>query len=294
MTDMAVECLAYIPILGSLSSHRGYRPCCNINIEIFAPLLLCVHGVRSELRYGYVSCITESSGETEKRNDIIKALFLELLRNTMKYLAPDYVYTPRGLQSGMLVSIAEDGRIASISPRLPDNVVTDVLPGVLLLPGFVNVHSHVFQRTLRGRTHHALSSQDTFWTWRHAMYEAAARLDPDRLYDVALRTYSEMLAAGYTSVGEFHYVHHQPGGVPYTDAIAMSHAILQAGKQAGIHMVLLMTAYAQGSFNRPPDEEQRRFCDRSIEAFLKRVDDLRLKGHPVGIAPHSVRAVPEL
>ena len=212
----------------------------------------------------------------------------------MKYLAPDYVYTPQGLQSGMFVAVAEDGRIASISPRSPGSIVTDELPGVLLLPGFVNVHSHVFQRALRGRTQHPSPSQDTFWSWRQAMYKVAARLDPDSLYEIALYTYKEMVAAGYTSVGEFHYVHHQPDGTPYADPNAMSHAVLQAGLEAGIRVVLLMTAYVRGSFNQPPGAEQRRFCDRSLEAFLRRVDDLRQEGYAVGIAPHSVRAVPEL
>src|SRR5205809_6884304 len=89
------------------------------------------------------------------------------------------------------------------------------LNGVALLPGFVNDHSHVFQRALRGHTHRPLSKQDTFWTWRRAMYAEAQRLNPDRLYEVALYTYREMLAAGYTTVGEFHYVHHQPDGRPY-------------------------------------------------------------------------------
>jgi formimidoylglutamate deiminase len=211
----------------------------------------------------------------------------------MKYLAPDYVYTPQGLLPHMLVAVDDDGRIASVCQREANSKVTDELPGVALLPGFVNVHSHVFQRVLRGRTHRPLSAQDSFWTWRRAMYEQAARLSPDSLYDIALQTYREMLAAGYTSVGEFHYVHHQPGGEPYADANAMALAILQAGHDAGIRVVLLMTAYAQGGFNQSPAEEQLRFCDRSVDAYLQRVDDLRSAGFPAGVAPHSVRAVPE-
>lgn len=213
----------------------------------------------------------------------------------MRYLAPDYVYTPQGLQPHMLVAVDDDGRIVSVSRREPAAIseITDELPGVALLPGFVNVHSHVFQRALRGHTHRPIAARDSFWTWRQAMYEQATRLNPDSLYDIALRTYREMLAAGYTSVGEFHYVHHQPGGEPYADANAMALAVMQAGSDAGIRVVLLMTAYAQGGFNQPPAEEQRRFCDRSVEAYLQRADDLRCAGFPVGVAPHSVRAVPE-
>ncbi len=216
----------------------------------------------------------------------------------MKHLAPDYLYTPQGLQSNMVLTIADDGRITSITQRdvgaqfiAPADL--SILPGVALLPGFVNTHSHVFQRALRGHTHRPLSKQDTFWTWRRAMYAEAQRLNPERLYESAVHTYREMLAAGYTGVGEFHYVHHQPGGQPYAQPNAMSEAVLQAGRDAGIRVVLLMTAYAQGGFDQPPEEEQRRFCDASVEAYLARVEALRLTGVPIGVAPHSVRAVPQ-
>ena len=220
----------------------------------------------------------------------------------MKYLVPDYVYTPEGLQANKAISISDDGRVAVIAPYTaghpllpPDAEVAeiDLLPGVALLPGFVNAHSHVFQRALRGHTHRTLSQQDTFWTWRRAMYAEAQRLAPDLLYEGAVQAYREMLAAGYTTVGEFHYVHHRPDGTPYADPNAMSQALLQAGRDAGIRVVLLMTAYAQSGFNQPPEEGQRRFCDASVEAYLARVDALRAAGAPVGVAPHSVRAVPE-
>jgi formimidoylglutamate deiminase len=211
----------------------------------------------------------------------------------MKHLAPDYICTPQGLQANMVVSISDDGRIAAITAREPESMITDALPGVALLPGFVNTHSHVFQRALRGHIHRPLSRQDTFWTWRQAMYAEAQQLNPERLYELALRTYREMLAAGYTSVGEFHYVHHQPDGQPYADPNVMSEAVLQAGHDAGIRVVLLMTAYAQGGFNQPPEEDQLRFCDSSVEAYLRRVEALRVADIPVGVAPHSVRAVPE-
>jgi formimidoylglutamate deiminase len=215
----------------------------------------------------------------------------------MKYLAPEYIYTPAGLQANMALSISDDGRIAALTPlhqlRIPDNAAIESLPGMALLPGFVNAHSHVFQRALRGHTHRPLSRQDTFWTWRRAMYAEAQRLNPDSLYESSLRTYREMLAAGYTTVGEFHYVHHQPNGQPYAAPNAMSEAVLQAGHDAGMRVVLLMTAYAQAGFGLPPEEGQRRFCDASVEAYLARVEELRQQGVPIGVAPHSVRAVPE-
>lgn len=219
----------------------------------------------------------------------------------MKYLAPDYVYIPQGVETNKIITISDDGYIVSVTSReettggaqfmAPPEI--SILPGIVLLPGFVNTHSHVFQRALRGHTQRPLSQQDTFWTWRRAMYAEAQTLDPDLVYEIALSTYREMLAAGYTSVGEFHYVHHQPSGQPYANPNAMSEAILQAGREAGIRVVLLMTAYAQSGFNQAPEEAQRRFCDASVEAYLERVEALRVAGVPVGVAPHSVRAVPE-
>jgi formimidoylglutamate deiminase len=216
----------------------------------------------------------------------------------MKHLGPAYVYTPQGLLANVIVSISDEGRIVSIDQRdvaiqsLPSSEIT-FLPGFALLPGFGNAHSHVFQRALRGHTHRPLSKQDTFWTWRRAMYAEAQRLNPELLYEGALQTYREMLAAGYTSVGEFHYLHHQPDGQPYADPNVMSEAVLQAGRDAGIRVVLLMTAYAQSGFNQPPEEGQRRFCDASVDAYLTRVEALRSAGVPMGVAPHSVRAVPQ-
>lgn len=211
----------------------------------------------------------------------------------MKHLAPDYVYTPQGWQANMVISISDDGSIYAVREREAATEITDRLPGIALLPGFVNTHSHVFQRALRGHTQRARSTHDTFWTWRGAMYAEAQRLQPDTLYEIALHTYREMLAAGYTSVGEFHYVHHQPGGQPYERPNSMAEAVLQAGRDAGIRVVMLLTAYARGDFQQEPDEVQRRFCDASLEAFLERVDALRTANVLTGIAPHSVRAVPE-
>jgi len=211
----------------------------------------------------------------------------------MRYLAPDYVYTPQGLQAHKIISLSDTGIITAIHDRAPHSEITDPLPHVALLPGFVNVHSHAFQRALRGHTHRPIAPHATFWTWRQAMYAQAQRLNPDSLYRVAYQTYREMLAAGYTSVGEFHYVHHQPDGRPYAAPNAMAEAIIQAGDEAGIRVVLLLSAYAQGGFNQPPDVLQRRFCDASIGAYLARAEALRVTGRSMGVAPHSVRAVPE-
>ena len=164
----------------------------------------------------------------------------------------------------------------------------------LRLPGFVNVHSHAFQRGMRGVVEHVdhAHRSDDFWTWREAMYAAAGRLDPDSMYAVALLAYREMVAAGYVAVGEFHYVHHRPDGTPYSPPNAMARATASAAAEAGIDQVLLMAAYERAGAGLPPTAGQRRFCDPDVGAYLSRVDALaQERPGRVGVAPHSVRAV---
>jgi formimidoylglutamate deiminase len=148
----------------------------------------------------------------------------------------------------------------------------------------VNVHSHAFQRDLRGIGERTAGPEDDFWAWREAMYALADRLDPAAMHDVASRVYREMAAAGYGAVGEFHYVHHRPDGTPYEDPNAMAVALADAAAEAGLRIVLLPTAYHRGGLAR--------FRDATVEDFLARVDALRASGRPVGVAAHSVRAVP--
>jgi formimidoylglutamate deiminase len=167
----------------------------------------------------------------------------------------------------------------------------------------VNAHSHAFQRDLRGsaeRPAPALHAADDFWSWRTEMFRLAGSLDPDSMRDVAGRVYAEMAAAGYGAVGEFHYVHHQPDGTPYAEPNEMAIAVAEAAIAAGLQIVVIPAAYHRNGWDgadRPPEEGQRRFCDPAVEAFLERVDGLRdwAAGRPgvhVGVAAHSVRAVP--
>jgi formimidoylglutamate deiminase len=169
------------------------------------------------------------------------------------------------------------------------------------LPAMVNAHSHAFQRDLRGAAERpSPGGRDDFWSWREAMYRLAGALDPDSLHEVAVRVYSEMAAAGYGAVGEFHYVHHQPDGTPYGEPNAMAHALADAAGAAGLTIVLLPAAYHRAGWDGddlPPTPGQRRFCDPDAESFLARLDALRAwaDGRPgvlVGVAAHSVRAVP--
>ncbi|MGH3347132.1 MAG: formimidoylglutamate deiminase [Nocardioides sp.] len=162
------------------------------------------------------------------------------------------------------------------------------LPG-LTLPGLANTHSHAFHRALRGRTQRA---RGTFWTWREQMYAVAERLDPDSYFDLARAAYREMVAAGMTSVGEFHYLHHQPDGRPYADPNAMSHALVAAAEEAGIRLTLLATCYLSAGFGRPPEGVQCRFGDGDVDRWLGRVDAMSEEGIVLGAAIHSVRAVP--
>lgn len=160
----------------------------------------------------------------------------------------------------------------------------------LTLPGMANTHSHVFHRALRGRTQ---AGRGTFWTWREQMYAAAERLDPDSCYALARATYAEMVAAGFTSVGEFHYLHHQPDGTPYDEPNAMGLALLAAARDAGIRITLLDTLYLSSGFGAAPEGVQRRFSDGTAEAWQARVAALSGDDRSViGVAAHSVRAVP--
>lgn len=215
-------------------------------------------------------------------------------------LLPAVVVTPAATYTGHGLVIDTDGYALGLLPEADIaalGVDVERLPRRALLPGFVNAHSHVFQRSLRGRTHHGRADRDSFWTWRERMYEEAARLTPESLYDIAHACYREMLVAGYTAVGEFHYVHHMAGGEPYANPLALSEAIVAAATEAGIRLALLPVAYARGGFGRSPEPAQRRFCFPSVDRYLRFVDDLRATvreaRHSVGVAPHSVRAVPE-
>jgi formimidoylglutamate deiminase len=169
------------------------------------------------------------------------------------------------------------------------------------VPAMVNAHSHAFQRGLRGRVERlAPGGKDDFWTWRTQMFELAGRLEPDTMQKLAVQAFAEMAAAGYGTVGEFHYVHHRRDGTPYEEPNAMAHAVAEAAVTAGLRIVMLPAAYHRNGWDgghRPPEPGQRRFCDPDVEAFLERVEALRAwaASRPwvsVGIAAHSVRAVP--
>ncbi|MFI7430418.1 formimidoylglutamate deiminase [Micromonospora sp. NPDC049836] len=195
---------------------------------------------------------------------------------------------------------AVDGRFTAVTPLGrggPPTVGVEVLgdavrlPG-LTLPGLANAHSHAFHRALRGRTH---DGRGDFWSWRSLMYAVATRLDPDSYLALARAAYAEMALAGITCVGEFHYLHHGPGGTPYADPNAMSAALVEAAAHAGVRLTLLDTAYLAGGVDGTPlAGPQRRFGDGDALRWAARVDAFRPADEHVrlGAAIHSVRAVP--
>jgi formiminoglutamate deiminase len=164
----------------------------------------------------------------------------------------------------------------------------------LTIPGLANAHSHAFHRALRGRTQR---ERGTFWTWRQQMYAVAQRLDPDSYQRLATGVFREMAASGVTTVGEFHYLHHQSDGTAYDEANVMGQALVQAARDAGIRIALLDTCYLASGFGQPPEGVQQRFSDGDAQRWAARVTELgdALSGQPdvvVGGAVHSVRAVP--
>jgi len=202
-----------------------------------------------------------------------------------------YALLPSGLGRDVTFEVS-GGRFTAVTPgTVPGHA--QVLPGVVL-PGFANAHSHAFHRSLRGRTH---DGGGTFWTWRRRMYAVAAQLDPDSYLALATATYAEMALAGITVVGEFHYLHHAPGGVAYDDPNVMGEALRQGAANAGIRLTLLDTCYVAGGLSAaghsPLDRLQLRFGDGHADRWAQRVEGLKESaGMRVGAAVHSVRAVP--
>jgi formimidoylglutamate deiminase len=198
--------------------------------------------------------------------------------------------------SGVLVS--EDGQFLEAPKNTGTSTARIVdLPGKALLPGFVNVHSHSFQRLIRGKSESRIISGKDFWSWRGTMYHAASRLDPQDVYDVARMAFLEMVLTGTTTVGEFHYLHNAPNGQPYDDPNLLSKQVIAAAQSVGIRIVLLRTAYLRSGYELPRDPGQIRFFE-SASAFLENMSALihhfsaaQSEVH-FGVAPHSVRAVP--
>jgi formimidoylglutamate deiminase len=226
----------------------------------------------------------------------------------------DYAWLPHGFAADVRVDIDHAALHATTAQAARGEAER---LGRYVVPGMPNLHSHAFQRAMAGLAERRSIekcgqgrplfdsraqggahqySEDSFWTWREVMYAFAGRVGPDDLRAIATQLYVEMLKAGYTQVCEFHYLHHQPDGTPYADSAAMSLALVEAAREAGIGLTLLPTLYMTGGFDgRPLSERQRRF-GHGVDGFLRLVERLRTLESAilrVGIALHSLRAVPE-
>ncbi|MFJ3589660.1 formimidoylglutamate deiminase [Streptomyces sp. NPDC090231] len=199
------------------------------------------------------------------------------------------------VEPGVVLEVS-DGLIAGVRTGVDSPPPGATVLRGLTLPGLANTHSHAFHRALRSTVQ---VGSGTFWTWRETMYQVAARLTPDTYYELARAVYAEMALAGITAVGEFHYLHHAPGGTPYSDPNAMGAALIEAAREAGIRITLLDTAYLAAGFGRrpsqylKPDHHQLRFSDTTADAWAERASLLKGDEHAlIGAAVHSVRAVP--
>ncbi|MFD5398967.1 formimidoylglutamate deiminase [Streptomyces sp. NPDC127097] len=193
------------------------------------------------------------------------------------------------VEPGVAVDTA-DGRITAVRTGADTPPPGATALRGLTLPGLANAHSHAFHRALRGAVQ---VGTGTFWTWRETMYSVADRLTPDTYFTLARAAYAEMALAGITCVGEFHYLHHAPGGTRYSDPNAMGEALLAAAAEAGIRITLLDTAYVSAGFGAAPNHHQLRFSDGTADRWAQRAEALKERPHArIGAAIHSVRAVP--
>ena len=198
-------------------------------------------------------------------------------------------------RNDVVISLGQDGLITGIEPGSETDAAERIYGTVV--PGMPNVHSHAFQRAIAGRTGPRGKSRDSFWSWREAMYRCAGQISPDQFAAIAAGVFVAMLKAGYTSCAEFHYVHHQPDGTAYANLAEMSERIIAAASMSGIAMTLLPVLYCSaGLAEAGVDDQQRRFANSAdqylqlLEACLKAMSGKSL--FTLGIAPHSLRAVP--
>src|SRR6202790_5303331 len=192
-------------------------------------------------------------------------------------------FLPQGWARDAVVTVSDEGFITGVDAA-PAHAADGSVDGRgarsgaervdgIVVPGMANAHSHAFQRAMAGNTEYRLSARDSFWTWRRAMYALANRIEPDDLQTLATQLFVEMLKSGYTSVAEFHYLHRQKGGIPYTGPNALWEATSNAASIAGIGLTFLPTLYQTSDFGRQPlKSEQARFAS-DTHAFLRAVEE---------------------
>ncbi|HEY8681673.1 MAG TPA: amidohydrolase family protein, partial [Rhodanobacter sp.] len=186
----------------------------------------------------------------------------------IRSLRASQLWQPAGWQADTLMGVGADGRLLASTHDEAESL------GAWVLPGMPNLHSHAFQRAMAGLAERKGRADDSFWSWRETMYAFAAAIGPDELQAIAAQLYVEMLKAGYTQVCEFHYLHHQPDGTPYAQPEAMSLALIEAAREAGIALTLLPVLYISGGFDgRALTTRQRRF-GHDVDGYLRLLETL--------------------
>lgn len=215
----------------------------------------------------------------------------------MHYFRFEALLQKEGWLSPAYVGVDTAGIIRYLSSEKPEveNAVETVAGAAL--PGFQNAHSHAFQYGMAGKAEiHAPDSQDDFWSWREAMYQCALSYNPDEVEVVATKLYRHLLHNGYTAVAEFHYLHHDKEGKPYTNLAEMGGRLVAAAATAGIKITLIPVFYQQGNFGQPPQPRQRRFISKTVDDYFALLDSSRRAVSPyanasLGFGVHSLRAV---
>ena len=211
---------------------------------------------------------------------------------------PDLLYTAGKFQVGLALVCDASGnvvKLAGVNELREEKRIR--LAGRAMLPGMINAHSHAFQRVLRGRTEYRTSNQaDSFWTWRELMYSAATRLTPEDIYDASRMAFMEMALGGITAVGEFHYLHHAPGGMAYDDPNLLAKEVIRAANDVGLRIALLRVAYQRSGFQIEANPRQARFIETDPQVYLQNLERLASDVGTqstawIGVAPHSVRAL---
>jgi len=201
---------------------------------------------------------------------------------------------PEGWAERVRIEISASGTIEDLATK--SSAVAGDTSVHAVLPGMPNLHSHAFQRAMAGRAERRTHAGDDFWDWRSEMYALAAGLDPDSLYAIALNVYRAMLAAGYTSVAEFHYVHRDPNGRWYAERGAMAKALIAAAREAGIAIALMPALYAHGDMGAAPLDAARKRFATGVDDVLALAETLRAEYAAdcdvvIGVCAHSLRAV---
>ncbi len=212
-----------------------------------------------------------------------------------------YLFTALLQKEGWLtpayVGVDESGIIHYLSKEAPKEAIAIEVVQGLALPGFQNAHSHAFQYAMAGLAeNHPIGTDDDFWTWREAMYQCALSVNPDQAEAIAAILYAEMLRVGYTHVAEFHYLHHDKDGKPYSHLAEMGERMVAAAKSAGIKITLIPVFYQKGGFGLEPQPRQKRFISKTVEDYFKLFESSKsvitnYKNASLGFSVHSLRAV---